>query len=555
MVNFVCKSVGQVTTGTERASALVVPGVIRSAVNSVASFLFLTLAIAITATMIFQSQSARAAGIEFVVNAFEVVGENPIGPVRTRDVLQPFTGAHTSLERLQGAALAFERVLREEGYTFYRVTLPPQKLKAKTIRLEIKSFKIGKVSFEGNDHFSDENISRSIPELRVGHSPNIKELSRSLAQANRHPAKKTDVTFAVNTDTGQLEAKVKVADESPRGGFVWLDNTGSDRTGNTRLGVGFQHSNMFDRDHTLTATATTSPEEFDSVRQLGLNYRIPIYRTGGHVDFIGADSNVDSGTVADAFEVRGEGRVLGLRYMHPLPRKGGYRHHVEGSLFDKQFENNISFEGTPIGSNVRSRPLGVQYRGSYNKKSFSSSFYIGHFRNMSGGGDNDDASYSSVRSGADSDWSSTRYGASVGYTRNKWVVVGKIDAQSASEPLIPGEQFTAGGARTVRGFEESELTDDKGYRSSLEVWAPPMKNGLRLLGFADFGSVTRVDPLAGERTEDDISSIGLGLRWSWQNKVRAQLDYGYVVDGLEIESDTATQDGDSKVHFSVFYRF
>jgi len=107
----------------------------------------------------------------------------------------------------------------------------------------------------------------------------------------------------------------------------------------------------------------------------------------------------------------------------------------------------------------------------------------------------------------------------------------------------------------VRGFEESELTDDKGYRTSVEVWAPPLKNGIRLLGFADFGAVRRVDALEGERVKDDISSIGLGMRWSWQNKLRAQLDYGYVIDGLEIDSDTATKDGDSKVHFSVFYRF
>jgi len=487
------------------------------------------LSLTLGGALFLQPQRVNAAGIEFVVNAFEVVGENPLGNVKTRDLLEPFTGAHTSLERLQGAAIAFEQALREQGYTFYRVTLPPQKLKAKTIRLELKSFKIGKISIEGNDYFSDDNISRSIPELRVDHSPNIKELSRSLAAANRHPAKKTDVTFAVNTDTGQLEAKVKVSDESPRGGFIWLDNTGSDRTGETRVGVGFQHSNMFDRDHTLTATATTSPEEVSSVRQLGLNYRIPIYATGGHLDLVAADSNVDSGTVADAFEVKGEGRVLGLRYMHPLPRKGAFRHHLEGSLFDKQFENNISFEGTPIGSNVRSRPLGLQYNASWNKKNVSTSFYLGHYRNLSGGGDNNDEAYASVRSGADSDWSSTRYGASIGYTKNKWVVVGKLDGQSASEPLIPGEQFTAGGSRTVRGFEESELTDDKGYRTSVEVWAPPMKNGLRLLGFADFGAVRRVDALEGERVKDDISSIGLGMRWSWQNKLRAQLDRKSVV--------------------------
>jgi len=498
---------------------------------------------------------AEAAGINFVVKNFVVQGDNPLSEERTNEVLSAFIGPHDSLERLQTAALSLEQTLRTDGYTFYRVTLPPQKLKEGQIRLDVKSFPIGKVTVEGNQHHSEENILRAIDELKVGHSPNVIALSKALTLANKNPSKKTDVTFAVNTGTGELEARVKVSDERPWGGFVWLDNTGSERTGDTRLGVGFQHNNMFDRDHILTATATTSPEEASSVRQLGINYRMPIYRTSGHLDLVAADSSVDSGTVAEAFEVKGEGRVVGLRYTQPLRRKGGYRHHIQGSLFDKRFENDISFDGTPIGSIVRSRPVGVEYQGNWSRDNVTTSMYVGHYRNLESGGNNDEESYSSVRSGATPDWSMNRYGASVGYTRNKWVAVGKIDAQSASQPLIPGEQFTAGGIRSVRGFQESELTDDKGYRAGFELWAPPMKYGIRLLGFADYGRVKRIDGLEGERVEDDISSVGFGVRWGWRNRMRAQFDYGYVIDGIDSADDSGTKDGDSKLHFSLFYRF
>lgn len=504
-------------------------------------------------------QSTAVAAIEFEVDRFMVEGENPLRGSQTAKILEPYLGEHTGLERLQEASTELEKMLRDRGYAFYRVILPPQKLQDRTIKLEVRSFKIVQLSVEGLDNFSEQNIRRSMPDLKIGTSPNIQRLSRALAEANRHPSKNLQVTFAVSRETGELEARIAADDQKPGTFFSWFDNTGTERTGRYRFGIGLQHTNLFDRDHTITVTATASPEDPEEVHQLGLQYRIPLYRLGSDIEFIAADSTVDSATFeGETFEVSGAGQVLGLRFRKGLPKFGTLRHDVVLSWFDKQFQNETRFVGTTFrDTTVASRPLGLEYRAALQGRRLSSNWYVGHYFNLdNSGSNNSDENYDSVRLGARSNWSSTRFGGALGYTLGEWILRGKLDAQTASEPLIPGEQFTYGGMRSVRGFAESEFAEDRGVQASLEIWTPRLKLGPQLLGFVDYGYGKRVrtdnDPLV-QATE--IGSVGLGVRWAWQQRIRARLDYGYVFEAPDPLNDESTERGDSKVHASVIYLF
>jgi len=57
--------------------------------------------------------------------------------------------------------------------------------------------------------------------------------------------------------------------------------------------------------------------------------------------------------------------------------------------------------------------------------------------------------------------------------------------------LISGEQFGLGGADSVRGFEEREISGDDGIQLNLETHSPSFGPGLRPLAFAD-GSKIKV---------------------------------------------------------------
>src|SRR6185295_15307294 len=112
-------------------------------------------------------------------------------------------------------------------------------------------------------------------------------------------------------------------------------NTGTDQTGNWRVGLAYQDSNLFDRDHTLGLQALTSVEHPSQVAVLGINYRVPLYRWGGAVEAAAGYSNVNSGSVntpAGTYGIRGSGRFAGVHYVHLLPRIGAWDQRLNAGI-------------------------------------------------------------------------------------------------------------------------------------------------------------------------------------------------------------------------------
>ena len=487
----------------------------------------------------------------FTIERFVIEGDNPLPAEEWREVLAPFLGEHEGIVGLQAAAETLEAYLIENGFAFHRVILPPQTLTDGTVRLNVVAFKIGKIAIDGNEYFSDENILRSLPALEVGEVPDTTQIAQQRLHANDHPSKQIEVRFKESDVERSLNADIRVRDSRPLNAFFSLDNTGTSETGRLRSTLGLQYSDLFSRDHVARFSYTTSPEDFDAVKQYGAFYSVPLYQLNGDFSAFYTNSNVDSGVIGGVFDVSGAGLFAGLSYVQRLSRYGSYRHSVGVSLDDKLFENDIVFQGIPIGTDVRSRPLQATYRGSYESKGRNLNFYLSYAHNIQKGSKNDKLSYSLARFGAHPDWGALRFGGSGDASLPAgWLLSGRIDGQYAGEPLIPGEQFGIGGAYSVRGYEEREAAGDSGAFASAEIWAPSLPLDVRLLGFLDYGVVHNDQPLPGERTNTDLLSAGLGLRWRWRSNVSASVDLAHTFD-----SANATEAGDNKIHFNLLLRY
>lgn len=508
----------------------------------------------IAVSLLFTANAAET--VKFNVTGFVVTGENPLSEKSTQKVLAPFTGQQEGIERIQSASAALEQAIRDKGYNFSRVVLPQQSLSDGVIELRVVAFKIGRITIEGAEHNDDANIRASLPGLLEGSAPNTRKLSRSIAIGKKQPSKSTRLTFNASESRGEVDARITVKDRKPWQVFSWLNNTGTDETGNTRLGFGLQHSNLFNRDHNAILTYTLSPEETEKAVQYGLLYQIPFYSAGGTFDFLYSKSNVNTGTVANFFDVAGKGEVVGGTYNKIFARRGGYSQELAISVFDKLFENDVFFQGQQIGADVRSRPLGFRYGGELKKPGYQLEFFIRPQVNLPGGSRNNDLFYTLSRLGAKSDWSLLRFALSGRKYLGDWSADMQISGQYANQPLIVGEQFGAGGVNSVRGFEEREISGDKGIRYSFQVLAPPLgKLKVRTLAFID-GGVTRLeDALPGEIDRESILSTGLGLRWSWREWFSLRLDWGYVLNGVDDRQPDGTSAGDSRIHFNFFGRF
>ncbi len=492
--------------------------------------------------------------ISFSVSQYDVQGNNPLTNRRTRNILQKFVGVQDGFDGIQRAAQALQDELRDAGFAFLLVTVPPQSLEDDVVTLQISKIEINNVSVLGNTYHGESNIVASFQDLTVGSAPNTRRLSRALAIANFNPAKNARITMAASDVPNAVDAEIIVQDRPPRQLLAWLDNTGNTETGDTRAGAGFQHANLFDRDHVTTLTYITSPEDTGSVTQLGGYYQIPVYRAGGLVNIFAVDSQLDTGTVAEFFDVSGSGKFYGARYTQVLNKIGDYRHRLGIEYADKLFDNTVGFLGTDVGVDVRSRPLTLSYRGEWEVKKSTGEFYLSHAGNLTGGSSNDEQSYANARVGASDDWSTTRAGITFQrFVKKDWLLTGNLDLQFAGDPLIAGEQLGLTGVNAVRGFEEREVTADRGYVARLEMWGPISKQHLRPGGFIDHGNATRLQPQPGEVGSESVSSVGAALTWQWR-QLSAGLNLGYVIDGVSDEVPEASRDGDSKLHASLVYR-
>ena len=491
---------------------------------------------------------------KFAVEGYEVTGPNPLPDHQTESIVSPFTGQAMTLEDLRQATSALEDAIRDNGYAFHRVILPAQTLDQGVVILKVLAFPLVEAEISDNRFHSDENVLRSLPGLKIGESPHTLTLQRSLAIANLNPSKQTQVFFSVEQDTG-LVADITLKDQKTQNGLIWLNDVGSEETGDYRTGLAYQNSNLFDRDHILNASYSTSPEQPEDVQQYAVSYQLPFYRAGGMMNLYAIRSDVDSGNIATFFDVAGRGDFLGTDFTYALPNRGLYKHFVVAGLDDKLFDNDIDFQGEPIGIDVRSRPFSLRHRGNWKKDGLTGETYASYNVNIESGSDNDDISYALTRAGATPEWSALRFGGALKYGIGRWTFANRLDAQFTDDALIPGEQFGVGGPGSLRGIDPRQLTGDNGVFMSGEFITPQLtEKAPKLLMFVEGAWLDNNNTLPGDIRNDTVVSGGLGLRWSWNRRIVFSIDYGYLLDGSASQEAADVREGDGRFHFQILGR-
>jgi len=503
--------------------------------------------------------------VRFNVSSFAIVGNNPLDKATTDTLLAPYLGPQEGLDRLFEAVALLEKTILDSGFSFYRVVLPPQTMEAGVITLKVLTIKVARINTSGNKYFSDDNVRASLPGLKLGATPDTRELSRQLIVANNHTAKQVTIRMQQSDQPDRVDVELAVRDQRPWKLFTSLNNTGSDATGEFRFTAGAQYSNLFDLDHEITASYTTAPGHVGDVQQYGFNYRLPLYRFSGDLALFYSSSDVDTGRVAQVFDVSGAGRFKGATYTQTFNNINSYRHQASVAVEDRLFNNTLAdpttgavlvdpVTGRPLVPDVRSRPLTLGYHGEYVLERSRLNFNVSYSRNLTSGRKNDNTTYGESRAGADVHWQALRFSASASHALpGQWLLNGALSGQLTGEPLISGEQFGVGGVGSVRGYEERAATGDKGLRGSLEVWTPsaPFLANLRMIGFVDAGYVKSLKTAGtGQLGSDTLLSAGVGLRWQWKNQLNLQLDYGHSL------RDARTADaGGTKIHLRLFYGF
>jgi len=526
--------------------------------------------------------AAPVAEPRFDIDRFTVRGATLITSEGLQLILAPFIGKSKDFGDVQKALEALEKSYTSKGYSAVQVILPEQQIDDGEVEFDIVEARIGKIVVEGNHYFDEVNIRASMPRVQEGQPPNIFHISNNLRVANENPAKQTTVLLRSGTEEGQVDAVLRVADERPNKLSITLDNTGTEQTGPFRIGFGYQNANMLNRDHVLSAQYVTAPNDADRTNRLGLypsknvfilgaQYRVPLYQAGDTLEFTAGYSNVDSGVVANLFNIAGSGSIAGVRYNQNLNKIGDFEHKLSYSLDWRAYRSivrQIGVAGFGLVPDVTVHPVSLIYAGAYQKSESDSNFFVSASQNLPGGNDagtgafQGDASAVPVRpparAGANPRYFVTRWG----FNHNRalprdWQFRWGMSGQLTRDMLVSGEQFGLGGADSVRGFLEREIINDNGYRGTLELYSPDFgaivpvtRVRMRALAFYDWGGLKRIRPGVLEQHGQHISSVGLGLRISRGTNVSLRLDAATVTDSGGLQKI-----GDVRAHVSFAYIF
>lgn len=508
----------------------------------------------------------------FDIRQFLVEGATLLSSAEIENAIAPFRGQRKDFADVQRALEALERAYSTKGYNAVQVILPEQEVERGEVRFRVIEARIGALVVEGNKFFDEANVHASLPALSRGAAPNIHKIADNLRLANESPAKQTTVLLRSGAEEGLVDAVVRVSDERPEKYSATLDNTGTNQTGIYRVGFGYQHANMFNRDHVLSMQWVTSPTVSGhpnhviawpnrDVKIIGGSYHIPIYRWGDSIDISAGYSNVNSGVVQNLFSVSGAGTIFGVRYNYSLPRWGELEHRIAFGWDWRAFKSRVAQVGTDVSlvPDITVHPVSILYSGTYRQSSHESSYSLSFHENLPGGNDGGSAAFEASRLGARPGYTIWRYG--VNHNRafaNDWQVRAAFNGQVTRDRLIAGEQFGIGGADSIRGFLEREMINDHGYRGTVEGYSPDLSSlsewlsGLRVRGvvFYDWGRVTRQEPLLSEPYRQSVASTGIGVRLSSGNNISLRMDYAVVVD-----KGGQQNRGEGRMHMTFAYIF
>ena len=535
-----------------------------------------------------QQPPAADDGPKFEIKRFVYEGATLIPKEMFDAATAGFVGAGKSFADVQRALEAVEKLYSANGWSAVQVLLPEQELERGDVRFQVIEARVGRVLVEGNKFFDEANIRASVPSLNPGAAPNINAIARNLRVANESGAKQTTVLLRSGQQEATVDAVVRVVDEDPQKASITVDSSGTAQTGKLRVGLGFQNSNVNNRDHILTLQYVGSPYRnvpdaaeptslslipSKRVLVLGAGYRIPFYESGNSLEFVGGHSTVNSGTVAGLFAISGAGSIFGAHYTKNLERIGDYEQRLIFAWDYRAYNNKgvrVAGSATQLVRDVTVHPFSATYTGLFRGQDSETGFSIGVSQNFAGGNDGTGSDFcaplpsGALQARASGDFCATpRYLIyRWGINRNQamggdWQLRYAMNGQTTRSMLVPGEQFGIGGADSVRGFHEREISNDQGYRGVVELYGPDWgaKTGLsgaraRGLVFVDWGGVWRNRPAIAEVHAQHVGTYGFGVRFSRGANFSLRADFATVFDPGGTQGP-----GDGRLHFSASYIF
>jgi len=514
----------------------------------------------------------RLRGLKFVSSVDDVVVEGVAVEGVAIDDLDVLAGAEfraaaagylgqplhlADLERLVQETVAH---CRENDRPVVDVLVPEQDVTAGTVQVVVLEARLGRVTASDNRWFENASILGAM-RLSPGDKVSASTLEQDLAWLNRNPFRQVDAVFVQGAEPGTTDVQLEVKERYPLRPYVAYNNSGNPAVGEHMVSAGVNWGNVFDTDHRAGYQYERTGKD-DGLAAHRLSYTAPL--PWRHELSLSASHVETDSELLDVFGLSGRSSSVAVRYSLPVPGPAiaGFSHQVQAGIDWRRTNNNLEFFGNEVFDDSSDIvQLAAEYSGRLPDQFGLNRWYASLAVSPGGlSGRNDDERFAAMRPGATADYV---YGG-LGYERlhrlpGDFTLSAKVDLQWSDSRLLASEQFGAGGPASVRGFESREVSGDSGLFVSNEIRTPAYAvpftgdfdaGKLQLLAFLEYGWVETRDPLPGESRDEELSSTGIGLRYTFSNHISLEADYGWQMTGRNLDSDR-----DGKAHVNLLLSF
>lgn len=468
--------------------------------------------------------------------AIDIEGDSLLGEVELYRLMQPYLGPARTLDDVDRARDVLEARYRALGYKSVAVTIPRQTARDGIVRLEVVEGRVERLTVSGSRYHSIEQIKLDAPSLAVGQVPDFDQVQQDILALNRSDSLKVTPSLQPGSRPGTLKVDLAVTDELPVKASLEVNNRQSANTEALRVMGSLSWDNLFQRGHSLSASYQTAPQRTRDAQVLFLSYLWPFGRSGYSLVINGIKSDSDVAAVG-GLSVIGRGEILGARLMIELPGSDRFFPSAAVGFDYKHFRSAIATTSASVTTPITYVP-----------------FVAGlNFVATGGGGVTQGNALISVASpqigSQNLDFNDSRFAArgqqlsykqSLSRTQNlphRLALDVRMSAQLTDQPLISNEQFSTGGADSVRGYLESEALGDYGFSGTAELRWAPIADGLewspglvpvdqlRVYGYVDGARLLLRKPLPAQDASTELLSVGAGLSFTLFSMLEGSVDY------------------------------
>ena len=485
----------------------------------------------------------------FDILEFQVQGNTKLTKVQIETAVYPHMGEKKSIDDVEKARDALEKSYHQAGYLTVLVDIPEQEVNSKIVKLNVTEGKVGRLRVKDSHYFSLGLIKELAPSVKEGEVPYFPAIQQDVARLNRTDDRHVTPVLKAGKAFGTVDVELKVEDKLPLHASLELNNRYSQNTTKLRLGGSIRYDNLWQREHSLSLSFQISPENIDEVKVLSANYLMRFDDSDMLLALYGVRSKSNVATIG-GINVLGDGTILGVRLIKPLPSLDDFYHSISFGLDYKHFGQTVLFGGG-IESPITYMPISASYNAtlqkSDNKTQVNASVNFG-LRGLVA----DEVEFENKRLGAKPNFFVAK--AEVEHTHalpKGFESYIKLDGFFSGSPLISNEQYLAGGADNVRGYLEAEESSDQAIHTTLELRSPELfKNQAWLQSFklAAFYDIARIKTIDAGSTV--LAGTGFGIRVKALKNVNFDFDLA-----IPLKDSFETKKGDFASHMRLWYEF